>query len=128
MVVSDFVPVDMVANAMIVAMVTHAKQHNFGVNNIYQVGSSLRNPIKSGAFFNYCFEHFTKKSWNNNNNENVSKITFLNSMDSFYKQMATRTRSFKVCMYECILYLRVCMYICLLILTNSIFLSFCNIT
>ncbi|KAJ4707362.1 Fatty acyl-CoA reductase [Melia azedarach] len=96
MVVSDFVPVDMVANAMIVAMVTHAKQYNFGLNNIYQVGSSLRNPVKSGAFFNYCFEHFTKKSWNNNNNnENVSKITFLNSMDSFYKHMAAITRSFK---------------------------------
>lgn len=90
----------MVVNAMLVAMVAHAKQPSDDHVNIYQVGSSLRNPVKGVDILDYSYDYFTKKPWINNNGKlaKVCKVTLLNNMDSFHRHMATQSLSpFKVC-------------------------------
>ncbi|ESR54247.1 hypothetical protein CICLE_v100234671mg, partial [Citrus x clementina] len=56
---------DMVVNAMIVAMVAHAKQSSYV--NIYQAGSSSRNPVTFMNNLDYSFDYFTKMPWIDNN-------------------------------------------------------------
>ncbi|KAJ4718845.1 Fatty acyl-CoA reductase [Melia azedarach] len=85
--VLDVIPVDMVVNAMIVAMVSHARQPS--ATNIYQVGSSLRNPITLRNVLDYNFHYFTKNPWINNDGKciKIEKVTILNNLDSFHKHM-----------------------------------------
>ncbi|KAF5187964.1 Fatty acyl-coa reductase, partial [Thalictrum thalictroides] len=81
------IPADMVVNAMIVAMVTHANQtsHQF----IYHVGSSLKNPFNPNVFADYVYHYFTKNPVisKEGNRIRVKKVTVLPSMDSFVTYM-----------------------------------------
>lgn len=83
----DVIPVDMVVNAMIVAMVAHAKQLSDA--NIYHVGSSLRNPVTLVSILDYGFVYFTKKPWINKQGKpiKVSKIILFSSIASFHGYM-----------------------------------------
>lgn len=63
------IPADMVVNAMIVAMVAHAKQSSYV--NIYQAGSSSRNPVTFMNNLDYSFDYFTKMPWIDNNGKPV---------------------------------------------------------
>lgn len=85
--IMDVIPVDMVVNAMIVAMVAHAKQPSDA--NIYHVGSSLRNPVTLVSILDYGFVYFTKKPWINKQGKpiEVSKIILFSSIASFHGYM-----------------------------------------
>ncbi|KAL5717083.1 alcohol-forming fatty acyl-CoA reductase [Ranunculus cassubicifolius] len=58
--VLDLIPGDMVVNAMIVAMVAHANQRN---EFIYQLGSSLSNPIISTNLKDFAYRYFSANPW-----------------------------------------------------------------
>ncbi|KAJ7947970.1 Fatty acyl-CoA reductase [Quillaja saponaria] len=89
--VVDVIPADMVVNAIIVAMVAHANQTS-DVNNIYQVGSSVSNPMKYGDLKEYGYKYFTKKPWINKDGKpvKVGKVTVLSNMASFRRYMTIR--------------------------------------
>ncbi|KAF3455096.1 hypothetical protein FNV43_RR05544 [Rhamnella rubrinervis] len=57
--VFDLIPADMVVNAMMVAMVSHAKDKK-GSGIIYHVGSSMRNPINITMLRNFTFKYFVE--------------------------------------------------------------------
>ncbi|OMO70207.1 Male sterility, NAD-binding protein [Corchorus capsularis] len=88
--VVDVIPADMVVNAMIVAMIAHVKHQP--VENIYQVGSSMRNPMKYSDLQDYGFRYFSKKPWINKDGTPVivGKVKVMNSMASFHRYMALR--------------------------------------
>ncbi|XP_039007151.1 alcohol-forming fatty acyl-CoA reductase-like isoform X2 [Hibiscus syriacus] len=85
------IPADMVVNAMIAAMMAHAS-HEPPPETIYQVGSSVRNPIRYSHLQDYGFRYFSHKPWINKDGKPVvvGKVTVLNSMDSFHRYMAFR--------------------------------------
>ncbi|GAY63680.1 hypothetical protein CUMW_227600 [Citrus unshiu] len=87
----DVIPADMVVNAIVVAVVAHAKQPS-DVNNIYQVGSSLRNPLIYTNLQDHAYRYFTKKPWINKDGKpvKVGKITVFHNMASFYRYMTVR--------------------------------------
>ncbi|KAH9659971.1 Fatty acyl-CoA reductase 3 [Citrus sinensis] len=89
-VIMDVIPVDMVVNAMIVAMVAHAKQPSDA--NIYHVGSSLRNPVTLVSILDHGFVYFTKKPWINKQGKpvKVSRIILFSSIASFHGYMQIR--------------------------------------
>ncbi|CAN0916731.1 Fatty acyl-CoA reductase 3 [Linum grandiflorum] len=87
----DVIPADMVVNSILVAMVAHAN-HPLSEPIIYQIGSSVRNPMKYGELQEYGFHYFTQKPWvdKDGNPVRVGKIKVLASMDSFRRYMALR--------------------------------------
>ncbi|KAJ4724785.1 Fatty acyl-CoA reductase [Melia azedarach] len=89
--VVDLIPADMVVNAIIVAMVAHANQPSSDIS-IYQVGSSLRNPVRYTNLQDYGFRYFSKKPWINKDGKpvKVGKVTILSSMASFHRYMTIR--------------------------------------
>ncbi|XWS52865.1 hypothetical protein CRYUN_Cryun11dG0108900 [Craigia yunnanensis] len=86
----DLIPADMVVNAMIVAMIAHASHQPSEA--IYQVGSSMRNPMKYCNLKDYGFRYFSKKPWINKDGKPVivGKIRIMDSMASFHRYMALR--------------------------------------
>ncbi|KAJ8749974.1 hypothetical protein K2173_013889 [Erythroxylum novogranatense] len=85
----DVIPADMVVNSMIVAMVAHANQPSYA---IYQVGSSVRNPVKYSDLKDFGFRYFTKKPWIGKDGKavRVGKVKVLSNMASFRRYMALR--------------------------------------
>ncbi|MBA0609834.1 hypothetical protein Godav_010767 [Gossypium davidsonii] len=88
--VVDLIPADMVVNAIIVAMVAHAS--NQPSETIYQVGSSMRNPVKYHSLQDFGYRYFSKKPWINKDGKAVivGKIRVMDSMASFHRYMALR--------------------------------------
>ncbi|KAE8037460.1 hypothetical protein FH972_010047 [Carpinus fangiana] len=86
----DVIPADMVVNAMIVAIVAHANHQPCDI--IYQVGSSVRNPLRNINLQDFGFRYFTQKPWINKDGKpvKVGKMLVLSSMDSFRRYMAIR--------------------------------------
>ncbi|XP_062018289.1 fatty acyl-CoA reductase 3 [Rosa rugosa] len=85
----DIVPADMVVNAIIAAMAAHANEPG---EVIYQVGSSVSNPVKYNDLHDYGFRYFTRKPWINKDGKpvTVKKVTVMSSMDSFHRYMTLR--------------------------------------
>ncbi|GAV74086.1 Sterile domain-containing protein/NAD_binding_4 domain-containing protein [Cephalotus follicularis] len=85
----DVIPADMVVNAIIVAMVAHAKHPS---RAIYHVGSSARNPMTYNDLQDCGLHYFTMKPWINKEGKpvKVGKVKMLNSMASFHRYMAIR--------------------------------------
>ncbi|KAK9117658.1 hypothetical protein Sjap_016605 [Stephania japonica] len=83
----DMIPGDMVANAMIVAMITRANQAS---EIIYQVGSSLRNPAKLSLFRDVAFQYFSRNPWTGKDGKlvRVPKAILLDSVASFNRHLA----------------------------------------
>ncbi|CAK9179112.1 unnamed protein product [Ilex paraguariensis] len=88
--VVDVIPADMVVNSMIVAMAGHANQHN--AMSIYQVGSSVANPMVFTDLQDYGLRYFTKTPWINKEGKPVivGKVKVLSTMESFHRYMAIR--------------------------------------
>ncbi|XVF69147.1 hypothetical protein PTKIN_Ptkin11bG0057500 [Pterospermum kingtungense] len=86
----DLIPADMVVNATIVAMVAHAS--NQSSETIYQVGSSMRNPVRYCNLQDFGFRYFSKKPWIDKDGKPVivSKVKVMDSMASFHRYMAFR--------------------------------------
>ncbi|GAB2274629.1 hypothetical protein Dimus_009398 [Dionaea muscipula] len=89
--VVDVIPADMVANVMIVAMATHANQRS-AETAIYQVGSSVRNPVTLTVLHDTSHCYFTKHPWINKegNPVIVGKVKVLGSMPSFHRYISIR--------------------------------------
>ncbi|KAK4753753.1 hypothetical protein SAY87_001857 [Trapa incisa] len=87
--VVDVIPADMVVNSMIVAMVGHANQRSSG---LYQMGSSVRNPVRYVDLQDYAYRYFSLNPWVNKDGKpvRVGKVTVLKSMASFHRYMAVR--------------------------------------
>ncbi|KAL4292714.1 probable fatty acyl-CoA reductase 4 [Arachis ipaensis] len=74
----DLIPVDMVTNSMIIAMLVHSK-NNTSNNLIYHIGTSLRNPIKLSEIQDIMHLYITKNPWLKNYGKSGSlyeKFTF----------------------------------------------------
>ncbi|PIA58958.1 hypothetical protein AQUCO_00400074v1 [Aquilegia coerulea] len=82
----DVIPGDMVVNAMIVAMVTHANQSS---EHIYHVGSSSKNPCTPNKFADYGYHYFLINPVISKGGKPVivTKPTMLTSLDSFGRYM-----------------------------------------
>ncbi|PSS03141.1 Alcohol-forming fatty acyl-CoA reductase [Actinidia chinensis var. chinensis] len=87
--VIDAIPADMVVNSMIAAMVAHANEQP-PFETIYQVGSSLANPLRFSCIQDYGQRYFKKHPWVGKDGKpvRVGEVTVLNSMASFRRYMA----------------------------------------
>ncbi|PSR95477.1 Alcohol-forming fatty acyl-CoA reductase [Actinidia chinensis var. chinensis] len=87
--VIDVIPADMVVNSMIAAIVAHANEQA-PCEIIYQVGSSLANPLRFSCIQDYGQRYFTKHPWVGKDGKpvRVGEVTVLNSMASFRRYMA----------------------------------------
>nr|GLL32376.1 fatty acyl-CoA reductase 3-like [Ipomoea trifida] len=85
----DVIPVDMVVNAMVAAVVHHAN-HESCQEFIYHVGSSSTNPLKLVDIQNLLFRYFTDNPWTTNtgNLVKVHKYLLLTSMPSLRRYIA----------------------------------------
>lgn len=81
----------MVVNAILVAIVAHAKYPS-DATSIYHVGSSLRRPVTYTNLQDYGFRHFTAKPWINKDGKpvKVGKLAVFNNMDTFQRFMFIR--------------------------------------
>ncbi|XP_071701092.1 fatty acyl-CoA reductase 3-like [Rutidosis leptorrhynchoides] len=89
-VVPDVVPADMVVNAMLAAIVAHAKET--GSESIYHVGSSVSNPMEFTVFQRCGYQYFSEHPLINKMGKPVlvGEVNILNSMDSFRRYMTLR--------------------------------------
>ncbi|KAG5525632.1 hypothetical protein RHGRI_032068 [Rhododendron griersonianum] len=90
--VLDMIPADMVVNSMMVAMAANAT-HQLASDDhvvIYQVGSSVSNPIRVNSVEDYIQLYFQKHPWIGRDGKavKVGNITRLTSMASFHRYMA----------------------------------------
>lgn len=78
----DVIPADMVVNAMIVAMATHASENGLF---IYHVASSIGNPLHSSVAVDAAYNYFTEHPCvdKNGNIVHVKTPHFLETMKSF---------------------------------------------
>ena len=84
------IPVDMVVNSIITAMVVNAnKSHKI----IYHVGTSLRNPLKFSDFNNFMFQYCTKNPWlyNDGSPVEVRKLKMVRTVAHFHLHMTIRS-------------------------------------
>ncbi|KAL8193626.1 hypothetical protein R6Q57_026761 [Mikania cordata] len=83
--VIDVIPADMVVNAMIATMASHANQASCEI--VYHVGSSVSNPLKYKTIQKSGYDYFSKHPWINKDGKPVivSKVKVLDSMASFQR-------------------------------------------
>ncbi|XP_051120910.1 fatty acyl-CoA reductase 3-like [Andrographis paniculata] len=82
----DLIPGDMVVNAMLAAVVSHlSSQPSHDKFKIYQVGTSLRNPVKLKLFASLMYQFLKKNPMVDHRGKqvNVRQIDFLSSFSSF---------------------------------------------
>lgn len=84
------VPADMVVNSIIASMAAHSGDHQ--CCEIYQIGSSMKNPLVYSRLKDFGFWYFTEHPWidKEGNPVIVGDVTVLNTMDSFRRYMALR--------------------------------------
>ncbi|CDY21233.1 BnaC03g53910D [Brassica napus] len=84
------IPVDMVANAMVMAVAIHAGKS--GSQDVYHVGSSCKNPITFGQLHDLAARYFTKSPLVGRDGSPiiVSKGTILSTMSQFSFYMTLR--------------------------------------
>lgn len=83
----------MVVNSIIVAMAANAGRHERPIDEvIYQVGSSLGNPLRYSNLQESGYRYFSKHPWINKEGKAVivGKVKILSSMASFQRYMAFR--------------------------------------
>ncbi|XP_077230984.1 alcohol-forming fatty acyl-CoA reductase-like [Tasmannia lanceolata] len=85
----DVIPGDMVVNAMMVSMVAHSNQPSLF---IYQIGSSVRNPLCISMLIDSAYHYFSKNPCITNDGKpiRVSTLTIFNTMASFRRYMTLR--------------------------------------
>ncbi|KAK7263379.1 hypothetical protein RJT34_30968 [Clitoria ternatea] len=83
--------VDTVVNAILVAMVAHAK-HPSSDAIYHDSSSTVTRPLRYKNLQDYGFRYFTAKPWINKDGKpvKVSKVTVLSNMDSFRRYMFIR--------------------------------------
>ncbi|KAF5207251.1 Fatty acyl-coa reductase [Thalictrum thalictroides] len=90
--VLDVVPADMVVNAILAAMAKHGAAGEPGMN-IYQIASSVVNPLVFQDLAKLLFEHFKSSPCIDSKGEpiNVPKMKLFSSIDDFSSHMLTDT-------------------------------------
>ncbi|GMJ12211.1 fatty acid reductase 5 [Hibiscus trionum] len=85
----DVTPVDMVVNAMIVAMEAHYANHQYSCETIYHVSSSFRNPMKYSDLVKFMHCYFTKNPCTDRNGQRVkvNKLKVFDKADRFFLYM-----------------------------------------
>ncbi|KAK4794810.1 hypothetical protein SAY86_012804 [Trapa natans] len=80
----DIVPVDMVVNTMVSAMAKHGIQPDLTLN-VYQVASSVINPLTVGEVFEFSCDHFESFPLKNSKEEEImiEKMKLFSSLDEF---------------------------------------------
>lgn len=91
----DVIPADMVVNAIIASMVANANRAaaNYdGDVSIYQVSSSMRNPMIYSELQGFGFRYFTSKPCISKDGKpiKVGRVTVLGSMESFQNYISLR--------------------------------------
>ncbi|EEF33300.1 Male sterility protein, putative [Ricinus communis] len=84
----DVIPADMVVNGIIVAMATRYQKQSSEI--IYQIGSSLRNPLKFSNIHDFAYRYFSANPWIDKEGSpvKIGKGIVLSSMTSFHMYMA----------------------------------------
>ncbi|KAH9326783.1 hypothetical protein KI387_006961, partial [Taxus chinensis] len=84
--VVDVVPADMVVNATLAAMAKHAGKPGL---EVYQVGSSVANPLLFGDLANSVTRHFKEKPYvdNKGNPVKVNRVQLFSEIDDFVTHM-----------------------------------------
>ncbi|KAK2975148.1 hypothetical protein RJ640_010828 [Escallonia rubra] len=82
--VLDVVPVDMVVNATLAAIAKHGAAENPELN-VYQIVSSIVNPLVTRDLTQMFYEHFSSSPWTDSNRRqiSVSKFRHFTSMEEF---------------------------------------------
>ncbi|KAL4296391.1 hypothetical protein GQ457_12G027440 [Hibiscus cannabinus] len=85
----DVIPVDMVVNAMVVAMEVHYANHQYSREVIYHVSSSLQNPMKYSDIQKFAYCYFTKNPWVDRNGQTVKigELKVISRIDLFFLSM-----------------------------------------
>ncbi|KAH1090839.1 hypothetical protein J1N35_018096 [Gossypium stocksii] len=85
----DVIPVDMVVNAMVVAIEVHYAQHQYSCETIYHVGTSSKNPLKISDFQDLIHYYFTKNPRIDTNGEKVEvgKLIVVSTINRFFLYM-----------------------------------------
>lgn len=80
------IPVDMVVNLMIITIIAHSSQPS---QFIYQLGSSVRNPLKYYSIPNWCYQYFLKNPCIRNDGKPIKYqiCTLLTTRSSFNRYM-----------------------------------------
>ncbi|WCJ19037.1 Fatty acyl-CoA reductase 1 [Euphorbia peplus] len=89
--IMDLVPVEMVANAMIAAIAKHGKIERKAAGiNVYQVSSSVSNPISLGGVFKFVREYFTRFPLSLSQN-GLEEFKLFSSTDTFASHIRIET-------------------------------------
>eukprot|EP00268_Persea_americana_P030411 TRINITY_DN29432_c0_g1_i2.p1 TRINITY_DN29432_c0_g1~~TRINITY_DN29432_c0_g1_i2.p1 ORF type:complete len:334 (-),score=30.01 TRINITY_DN29432_c0_g1_i2:122-1123(-) len=84
--IMDAIPVDMVVNLTIITIIAHSSQPS---QFIYQLGSSVRNPLKYYSIPNWCYQYFLKNPCIRNDGKPIKYqiCTLLTTRSSFNRYM-----------------------------------------
>ncbi|KAE8719516.1 Fatty acyl-CoA reductase 1 [Hibiscus syriacus] len=88
----DLVPVDMVVNAMLVAMEVHFADNQTSSETIYHVSSSFRNPLRYSDLRKFAYCYFSKNPCTDRNGKKVKvgKPTVFDKADKFFLYMRVK--------------------------------------
>lgn len=80
------VPVDMVVNATLAAMAKHGSRVSTPGMHIYQIATSVANPLAIQDMAKYAFQHFSSFPWKDSRGRPtvVSPSKFFSSTNEFY--------------------------------------------
>lgn len=87
--VIDLIPADMVVNATLAAMAKHAGKAGL---KVYQVASSVANPLTLRQIFKIIFEHFQCNPYIDQNGKPVrllKEMTWINTMENYWQALDT---------------------------------------
>ncbi|PKU77356.1 Fatty acyl-CoA reductase 3 [Dendrobium catenatum] len=87
----DLIPGDMVVNAMIASIAAHSNQHS---QFIYQVSSSVRNPVKYSTLLQSGYQYFKKNPRTTSDGKTIKTTTIhvMKTMSDFKRYMFLRYR------------------------------------
>lgn len=85
------IPGDMVVNAMIASIAAHSNQHS---QFIYQVSSSVRNPVKYSTLLQSGYQYFKKNPRTTSDGKTIKTTTIhvMKTMSDFKRYMFLRYR------------------------------------
>ncbi|KAF5187518.1 Fatty acyl-coa reductase [Thalictrum thalictroides] len=87
----DTVPADMVVNGILAAAVKHAKMRKPAGLSIYQIASSVVNPLVYQDLFSYFYEYFNSSPYMDMERRpiNIQRMKLFSSMDDFHSHIRT---------------------------------------
>ncbi|GJN20676.1 hypothetical protein PR202_gb08079 [Eleusine coracana subsp. coracana] len=90
----DFVPADMVVNAMLASMAKHGGERAAAAGmHVYHIASSMMNPLLFEDMFQFFYQHFTRSPFIDATGKpiQVKPIQFCNNMDQYIRNVEMET-------------------------------------